>query len=68
MDRQRFLGADQTVVVGEDGAAQIPGVLDDGRAARLHDHQSHFADDGLEPALKDRHEKRIDPARRVVVA
>ena len=68
MNWQRFLGTDQTVVVSEDGAAQILGVLDDGGPARLHDHQSHFADDGLEPALKDRHEKRIDPARRVVIA
>jgi len=68
MNRQGFLGTDQTVVVSEDGAAQILGVFDDGRAARLHDHQSHFADDGLEPAFEHRHEKRIDSARRFVVA
>ena len=45
VDGQRFLDAEQAVVIGEQTAGEVPRVLDDGRARGLHDGVRHLADD-----------------------
>lgn len=68
VDRQYFFDRHQAMVVGEDAAGHVAGVLDDAGAAGLHHRVGHLTDDRFEAARQHRKQGGIECRNSVDLA